>query len=391
MTPREIHHQSIHMDTEQHNEGLKVMTTKLHSLGGMPGKTFLLSAALFATSGMALAATDTWLGKTDATWSTAANWTGANTPPISGDDLVFGAVGTQGSTLTDDLASFGVNSLTFNSGAGAFVIGGNAFSLAGNITNNSTVLESLSNAITLTGATTVTTTTGGGNVTLSGVLSSTGSLVKSGAGTLTLSGTNTYTGGLTVNAGTLVAATANGGNGAVGNGNITVNSGGTISVTTANGLWGFSQNLTHTLTINAGGTVNDVSSTGNLSAVVMNGGTLSTTGIADTTYGNWDLNGGVSTLGNGSTSTISGGTVALTETGGTIFAIGAGDTLNVSSVVAHTGQLPGHRAHQERNGHADSRRQCQYLHGQRDGEWRHARDLGVCGLGHGGVARRGRR
>ena len=189
-------------------------------------RPLLLAAATLVAASTAFAAgTDTWAGNTSATWSTAANWTGANTPPISGDDLVFGAAGTSGLTLTDDLASLGINSLTFNSGAGAFVIGGNAFSLAGNITDNSTALESLGNAITLTGATTVTTTAGGGNVTLSGALSGAGSITESGTGTLTLSGTNTYTGGTTISNGYLIFANA----GAVpSTGSITVSTSGSL-------------------------------------------------------------------------------------------------------------------------------------------------------------------
>jgi fibronectin-binding autotransporter adhesin len=53
-----------------------------------------------------------------------------------------------------------------------------------------------------------------------------GSLVKVGAGTITLSGANSYTGGTTINAGILEAAN----NQALGNGRVTVNSGGSLQV-----------------------------------------------------------------------------------------------------------------------------------------------------------------
>jgi len=58
---------------------------------------FVLGAAwLLAAS--ASAATDTWIGNTDAKWTTAANWSGG-TAPASGDTLVFGVTGTSGLAL----------------------------------------------------------------------------------------------------------------------------------------------------------------------------------------------------------------------------------------------------------------------------------------------------
>ena len=88
------------------------------------------------------------------------------------------------------------------------------------------------------------------------------SVITLNTGTVILEGTNTFTGGLTVNSCTLVANAANAATGAAGNGNITVNSGGTISVTGDNALWGWAPGTTHTLQINAGGTVSTTSSSG---------------------------------------------------------------------------------------------------------------------------------
>jgi MYXO-CTERM domain-containing protein len=69
----------------------------------------------------------------------------------------------------------------------------------------------------------------------------------------------------------------------------------------------------------------------------MNGGTLSVTGAANATFGNWNFDQGVVTPGAtaATTSTISGGNAALTQTGGTIFNVQGTDTLNVSTVLAH--------------------------------------------------------
>jgi autotransporter-associated beta strand protein len=154
---------------------------------------------------------DTWTGASN-TFSTGGNWSGTNTPPVSGDSLVFGAAGAGGVLLNDNLTSglFSVAGITFNSGAGGYVIGngtttanmGNTFVLTGAVTNNSTNVQTINNAFSLTAVQTFTTTAGGGNITLGGNLSGTGGGVNvAGGGTLTLSGANTYTGGTTIASG----------------------------------------------------------------------------------------------------------------------------------------------------------------------------------------------
>ncbi len=84
------------------------------------------------------AGTETWGGNTDANWNTAGNWTtsGGSTPPASGDSLVFGAAGSSGLSLNNNISGLTVNNLTLNSGASAFTIGGNALTLAGILTDN---------------------------------------------------------------------------------------------------------------------------------------------------------------------------------------------------------------------------------------------------------------
>lgn len=92
-----------------------------------------------------------WNGAgTSDNWTDAANW-GGNVPvPSATYDLQFD--GTTRLTPNNDFAA-GSNfkSITFNAGAGQFVIGGNSILLAGNITNSSSNLQTINLAISLNG------------------------------------------------------------------------------------------------------------------------------------------------------------------------------------------------------------------------------------------------
>ena len=160
------------------------------------------------TRGTVLGASKTWNGGGgDNNWNTGANWGGS--APVANDILFFGGSTRLGPTnnITADTNFAGI---TFNSGAGAFTLSGNRITLGGNVTN-STNLQTINLAMILSANRTFTTLTGGGNLTIGGVLSETGGargIIKAGAGTLTLSGVNTYTGATTVSAGILKAGVA---------------------------------------------------------------------------------------------------------------------------------------------------------------------------------------
>jgi len=127
-------------------------------------------------------------------WNTAANWV-EGAVPVSPAILIFGASAT--ATLTNDLpAGLQIARMTFNPDAAAYTIAGNAIALGNDITNNATTTQTLSGPATLTGSLALNATSG--NITLGGVLSGSGAIVKNGFRSVLLSGLNTYSGGTTL-------------------------------------------------------------------------------------------------------------------------------------------------------------------------------------------------
>ena len=150
------------------------------------------------------------------------------------------------------------------------------------------------------------------NQILSGIITGSGSITKNGSGTLTLTqATNGYPahlfdGAITINSGTLVAAD----------------------------LY-FGLNFTSSITVN-GGTLNVQTAPSEQGNLYLNGGTVTSTGLADASYGNILLSQN-STLhaGGAAVSTISVNQVNLW--GANSIDVGASSTLNITSVVAEYG------------------------------------------------------
>src|SRR5258706_429780 len=103
------------------------------------GAITALALLLFAGLPSSQAANIIWTGGAGtANWSDAANWSGANTPPIVGDVPIFGTVGAGGATLNMNLTSPNTNflGLTFAVGAPSFTLNGGTINSTGGIVGN---------------------------------------------------------------------------------------------------------------------------------------------------------------------------------------------------------------------------------------------------------------
>ena len=118
------------------------------------GLALAAAAALggLLATGMAQAKTVTWTGAAPASdnWSANPNWDSGR--PVTGDDLVFAGSNRLNNTLNISPLSF--HSLSFSAGAGAFVINGTGalVTSAGNITNNSSNLQTLNASLIVGGS-----------------------------------------------------------------------------------------------------------------------------------------------------------------------------------------------------------------------------------------------
>jgi autotransporter-associated beta strand protein len=138
-------------------------------------------------------------GGSDANWSTVANWDGDLTAPFASDALFFGG-STRLSNTNDLSAGIAFAGLSFLNGSGAFILGGNAVTLDGNISNLSTSAQTINLPMVLSGIRTI--SSPNANVTLNGVLSGPGGLIASATNrTVKLTADNTYEGFTTVSNG----------------------------------------------------------------------------------------------------------------------------------------------------------------------------------------------
>jgi autotransporter-associated beta strand protein len=138
-------------------------------------------------------------------WNSGGNWAGGNAPNGTTQAIVFG--NSTITTTTNTFTSGTFSGISFLAGAPSYTLGGNRLTLTGNVTNSSTVLQTIGLDFTTTFQRTTTLTAGGGNLLLSGSIDgSGGGFLTAGTGTLTLTGPNSFTGGVSIANNTTIVA-----------------------------------------------------------------------------------------------------------------------------------------------------------------------------------------
>jgi autotransporter-associated beta strand protein len=158
---------------------------------------------LSATSALLLApssfAGNTWDGGgADGNWTNNLNWN-SNTLPDYATLLTYG--GSVGLASSNNSATSSIAGITFSSGAGAFTLSGSSVTLGGNITNNSSVNQTINLPLVLSGNRNISNSSGA--VTLGGQISGAFNIIKSGTNTLTLNSAGSSFSRLQINAGTV--------------------------------------------------------------------------------------------------------------------------------------------------------------------------------------------
>lgn len=257
----------------------------------------------------------------------------------------FGVVNLNGGTISTGSIRKGTSSIAASSTANVFNADGGTVK-AVTSANNANFFAGAFVNIKAGG---LTFDTNGNSVGISNIMSGAGGLTKSNtAGTLTLSGVNTYAGGTTVDGGTLVLATG-GGDGAI-RGALTINSGASVGLTTANALGFNGGTKVNSIAVN-GGTLSAASGAGdqgwgiaytlNEGLIQSNGGVSDPTATSNLTL---DSNSSVSTLAGAASSTIAGRVILRGDNGGNVnFTVAdgtAGIDLLVSAAVTNKVTFP---------------------------------------------------
>ena len=242
--------------------------TKCRSTRAKARCIYAAAAAALLSSASLNATTYTWTnGGADSNWSSAANWSGSIVPvSASTTDLVFNSIPV--SPLQDIRSNFQVQSMKF--GPFKYNLAGFSIAMSGSALVQCDASLSVTNDLDLLSNTTF---AGAGAISLKGIVSDAGGVIKEGTGTLGFEAANTFAGTTSINAGQVIIT-----NGAA------------------------LQNSTVSINVNGGLNLFTVASAtlGNL-----------------TGSGNWDLHGANVLIGNNNSSPLPyTGTITSTGTGG---------------------------------------------------------------------------
>ena len=211
-------------DLIQYNGGYTGGLTGLAVVDPQAGKTYAFGATgswITLTIGDLLANAMWNGGGGDDLWSTSANWGGHF--PVATNQLIFTGLNRLNNTNDWGAASNLFAGIVFSNDAGAFLLNGNAVTLAGDVVNYSSQAQTFNLDLVLTNGG-GTFNAANGDLLVNSLISETGgaqALTKMGSGALTLAQANTFSGGVTLNTGTLNLNHAQ----ALGTGTFTINGG----------------------------------------------------------------------------------------------------------------------------------------------------------------------